>query len=709
MKHLQHRITLTSLALQCFLIPLVTGESFEERHRHDLATNPSDLSFTLSTTSAAGFHSGERISITLQFSSTSTDKYKLDAATYDRSGRLPNEEFVLDREDVTDPYRDYFCLGVFGGIQGGLRSVPVLGPKPSSIHLELNEWFRFDRPGRYRMYLKSHRLARERLPGETGDRATVQFAAVSNIFEIEILPQDPAWEASKLAEISGILSQPEPEYPKPGGPPVIYNPFEETLAQARRELRFLGTRAAIQLVLNRARDTNGSLDALALVGARDRMDMVARFDRFLGDSQVGFGQWDIRLRTLFTLVEKDSPEPVPIYAWQASDAAAWDSIQRTMEPRRKRFEELVHAEAVRLVPVIAQKIAPARKASAEAVAALAPAEAKAAGLIPPEDYGLTRDQLIAQFDQFPPDQQMELLGKKRDLVRGDEMIPVLRRMVEKSAPKREASGMPLEVWGVEVDLSDVALQRLYELSPQEAKALVRQDLASGNTRLAGFAVRLLPAESFPEADKALSGPLKENLPVALPLVARFATAKLVDQVQTLYKGELWPCMMEEPFTAYFVRVAPEELGRDVLHRALADREQRGCYRSLLGQVGRIVWNPVIEAETILALHDPDPEVAASAAGVLSAEGDAQVEPMLWKRLEQWSEKWKGRSDEFRGNPITGVAPNRLEEQLGRTLFDSIGGAKSWAVTEPRRKRLLALCIDDWCREGWSAQVLQARS
>ena len=113
---------------------------------------------------------GERIPITLEFSSGSPDKYKLNGATYDRSGRLPTQEFIPDREDVTDPYQDYLGSGVLGGIAGGLRGYPVLESKPHSIDLELNDWFRFDRPGRYHMYLKSHRLTRERLPGEAGEK-----------------------------------------------------------------------------------------------------------------------------------------------------------------------------------------------------------------------------------------------------------------------------------------------------------------------------------------------------------------------------------------------------------------------------------------------------------------------------------------------------------------------------------------------------------
>jgi hypothetical protein len=75
-----------------------------------------------------------------------------------------------------------------------------------------------------------------------------------------------------------------------------------------------------------------------------------------------------------------------------------------------------------------------------------------------------------------------------------------------------------------------------------------------------------------------------------------------------------------------------------------------------------------------------------------------------KRLEQWSEKWKGRTESFRENPITGGAPNRWEEQLGSALFQTIGSAKSWALNEPRRRRLFSLCIDDWCRKTWASEL-----
>lgn len=88
-----------------------------------------------------------------------------------------------------------------------------------------------------------------------------------------------------------------------------------------------------------------------------------------------------------------------------------------------------------------------------------------------------------------------------------------------------------------------------------------------------------------------------------------------------------------------------------------------------------------------------------AAGVLGSYGDASVEAPLWKQLEQWSARWKGRASELDGHPIRNDLPH-LESQVGEKLAEALASARSWVLDGPRRKRLVALCIDDWCRERW---------
>jgi hypothetical protein len=707
---LLRKFALAIIVVQHVPIQPLSAETFGERHAREIAANPSDLQFRLSIPNAQSrFHSGERIPITLEFSSDSRDKYKLNGATYDRSGRLPTEEFVLERADVSDPYRDYFGLGVLGGITGGLRIYPVLESKAYVIGLDLNDWFRFDSPGPYRLYLKSHRLTRERASGGSGDGKTVEFAAVSNVLEIEILPRDRGWEAQKLGEIRSILDQPEPEPSEPGGPPMPHNPLEEKIAQALRELRYLGTEDAVRLTIERARKAGETIDTLALVGSRNRTHMMAEFDRYLADPEVGFSEWDIRVRALFTFVEQDAPGLLPEFTWQVSNRSDVSVTRAAFETRQKRFQEFVRDEAARLIPLVERKDARARKISATAVALAAPELAKAAGLVPPDDYGLTREELIGEFPQLLLEQQSELLTKKWDLVRGAEMIPVLKRVIATAQPNPlPQNAMSLWVWGTEDDLAEMALHRLNEIAPSELAAILRRDIATGKPRFAGFEVRQFPAQDVPEADAALSALLRTDFPGALPLVAKFGTARLANQVQALYAGQLWPCAEEGSFTIYFVRTLLGDGsggGAGVFKRAMADREQRGCYRLLLDRVSRVVWSQVTEEQATAALYDSDPEVVTSAAHILAAHGGPRVEPLLWKRLEQWSEKWRGRTTEFDTNPITKVAPNRDEEELGAVLFQAIGSAKSWLLDEPRRARLISLCVDDSCKETWSRDLL----
>jgi hypothetical protein len=649
-----------ALAILCVAGLCGSAAHFDTRHASELAANPPDLHFRLDTTvGQRAFHIGERIPLTLAFSSDTPAKYKLNAASYDRSGRLPTEEFVMEKE-VTDPYVDYFGGGALGVIGGGIRGYPVLEHEPVKIELDLNQWFRFDVPGHYRFYLKSHRLTRESAP--------IEFAAVSNIVEIEILAADPGWEAMKLRSIRGILER-----------PIAAAPDEHVLL-AWRELEYLGTAEAVQTAFDIARNTDSSPHTLLLFAARDRRKTIAAFDAYLSDPRVAFHEGDIRVRAAFTWVEGLAVR------------------------RQARFDEILRAEAVRLIPAATAKDPAVRSISAKAIAALAPEEAAAAKLTPPDDYGLTREQLIAQFPGFPEDRQAELLGSKWDLVRGPEMIPSLRRVLAKEKPRATmGQAMPLNVWGTEGGIGIAALQRLAQLSPQEIVRVISDDIASGEPRFAGYAVRELPAQALPEIDDALLLQLKRDYAATMPLVAKFASARLLDEMRRNAIEHPSPCAMEEPVVSYFVRVLPEENGegRAVLHRAMGNRNGCGFFHFLLGNVAQVAWNPAIQAEAIASLDDPDPEVATSAAGVLASHGGPEVEGPLWKRLEKWSEQWRGRAAELDGHPITRTRPSE-ERRLGTALFSSIAMAQAWLLDEPRRKRLAVLCIDDLCREQWES-------
>jgi hypothetical protein len=577
---------------------------------------------------AGRFRIGERIPLRLQFSSTLENTYRLDPATYDRSGRLPTEEFVMEQDDVVDPWRDYFASGVMGGLAGGLRSLPpVLGLEPHEIALDLNDWFRFDRAGRYRFYLKSHRLEKS--------------AVVSNVVELEIV-DDAAWREAQLTRLRARLRQSD--------------------EAAWPELRMLGTPGAVNLAMEAARSDEKGIDQLLLVGARDRGHAVVALDRYLAEESVAIGEGDLRLRALFTYLQRWGLPALPIRFWQLQDKRRLQEVIVEAERRQGLFAQFVREEAVRSIPAALKKRGEARKYSAKAIGALAMEEARKAGLVEPENYGLTRAELLAGFAIFDRDRQGELLDTKWDLMRGPEMIPVLAKAVR----------------GAPAGLQHAMMQRLRELSPAQAWGIVKQELAAGNL---GFATaKEFPAVDVPEAEAVLRQRLREDAATALPFVARFGTVKLAEPMREMGARRLRSCFPEQEIVTYFARVFPaaDGEGREVLRLAMRSREGRGCFQSLLVQVGRVVWTEAVQAEAIEALQDADAETVRGAALILAEQGDLRVEEPLWRRLEL-------------GGP-----------EIRERLMAAIGSARAWRLDETRRKRLLEFCPDAECRKRWEA-------
>jgi hypothetical protein len=190
------------------------------------AKNPEGLLFTVRLKdNRKQFHLGEIIPLELSFASSKPETFTLDAATYDRSGRLHSDGFALDPPDgAVDPIADYFKSGLDGFMLGGLRGIPDLTEKPYLMTAELNEWQRIEKPGHYRMYVVSSRVGK-------GGRGTFldngSSPVVSNVIEFDVLPADQKWTRQKLNEALSALAKLDADH-----------------NSACRTLRFLGTTEA---------------------------------------------------------------------------------------------------------------------------------------------------------------------------------------------------------------------------------------------------------------------------------------------------------------------------------------------------------------------------------------------------------------------------------------------------------------------------------
>jgi hypothetical protein len=199
------------------------------------------------------FHIGEIIPLQLSFSSSVKDRYQINMAQYDRSGRMNYEHFIISpAEGAVDP------LPTHAGSMGGLRSFSFLGPEPWTIKLNLNEWVRFTRPGEYRLTVFSDRVAARDPSNPSGVSPRL---ARSNEITLKIVPSEPVWQKRVFRKAVRKLGAPAPLEP------VRMEQYATSRRQAVETLRFLGPAEAAREMVKRMRGEDpDELDYIWMLG-----------------------------------------------------------------------------------------------------------------------------------------------------------------------------------------------------------------------------------------------------------------------------------------------------------------------------------------------------------------------------------------------------------------------------------------------------------
>jgi len=200
-------------------------KSFLEQYAAEAAQNPEGVSLVLSTASGQShFKPGEQIELELNATSSISQSYVFDGRDREFRKMYSLDKFHVD-PPARDPWEDYFAsIGGFGGSYS--PSDHLLGEKAVTVSLDLNDWIRFERPGRYRVYIATRRL----------QRSLVSLPVVSNIIKIEILPRDPHWEAEIEHWAVGVLNSAA---------------GDQERRDAIRALSFLGNEAAVEEMVRR--------------------------------------------------------------------------------------------------------------------------------------------------------------------------------------------------------------------------------------------------------------------------------------------------------------------------------------------------------------------------------------------------------------------------------------------------------------------------
>lgn len=669
-------------------------DAFIREHNEKRMQNPEGLSFTIRLKdNRKQFHLGEVITLELSFASSKPATFTLDAATYDRSGRLHSDGFRLDpRDGVVDPLYDYFHSGLNSFMLGGLRGIPDLTDKPYLITVELNEWQRIDKPGHYRLYVVSSRVGRKGGRGTFLDNGS--SAVYSNVVEFDVWPPDKKWARQKLAETVSVLSQ-------PGG----------NHRAACTTLRYLGTMAAVTEMRKRFRGDDNSCEweyKFGLIGSPHRAFVIRDLENAISLREQPITSHFISTLALLELTTRAGVAP-PYPNGNEEQVSKW---QTEIEERQRLYEELSLHYVQQLSMAIPQKQGQARATSLQTLLDYR-------SQINASDFSQWATLLAFMpevFNRLPLDDQLRLLEYQWKLIASPAMVPALREVLKYTYNNSNNNTLEdsINVFRQQ-KLRSYAVRRLYELSPEEGRRIILDDIRRPSPRFNEDVLSSLPDELLPELDNVLIANLEEaqrtgsDTYETSELIERYTTDAIFSRVRAVYETRdpgKWDCRTQAALLAYFLRVGPS-VGSEYLNKALSSRE-RGlarCYTEVLKNVAALHMSPEVEDAATAALDDEDSTVVSQAASVLGEYGSANAEKALWRRLEKLHEAMQGRSQDFSDDAL------RDEETIEKALRNALISGQAWLMDQAKLKRLREVCLTDKSRDeidqkinGWNYRI-----
>ncbi|MDQ2800771.1 MAG: hypothetical protein M3Y13_14165 [Armatimonadota bacterium] len=457
---MKHRFFLfATLLLTMFRPTSACGDTdFETARLKVLAVNPPGISLTLRLPDGrTQFHQGEVIPLTAIFASSLPKAYQLNIGAGDRELPWNSDSFQVDNPvGAVDPLRLHYGHVLSEAFSGGGPQFQDLDQQPVSVPYTVNEWLRFDAPGKYRVYLTSGRIV------DRGRqvRSLLHFEGrdtTSNAVDLEILPDDPVWDARTLQQVLPLFNA------------EGFDPQKQKARQAAvRAVRFLGTPDAARAMIARYGHFADTLfwsspaydqTRLGLFGFPKPAVVIQEMECRLADPDFPVFNdflYDLAQVQFFAAYS----QPLPPYPAAEPKTHQWYAL-------RTHLQAVLATLADQNRQTLAWA-ADTKRGKARAVSLYTLLQADYAHQGTPEHQELAR-ALVPVFDDLTPEEQANLLGDDLwPLLRGPDMLPVLRRLSAAPPDADRDSALGYEAG----QRQSLALRRLTELSPAEGRDLL---------------------------------------------------------------------------------------------------------------------------------------------------------------------------------------------------------------------------------------------
>jgi hypothetical protein len=497
------------------------------------------------------------------------------------------------------------------------------------------------------------------------------FPLTSNALRIEILSSDAVWEQSELDRANSLLSS---QY------------GSESWSEGCVVLRYLETpQAELQMARREGKQQQPCDFDLPLISARNRKLVLNQLAKAVSEPDRAISGNYLRVLAFVSLYQQH-PDWYPVPAAQPERFSEFLPSQRSGLWSQRGVPQAEQFRYARVLAAALDKKTPAAR-SQSLKTLLYLGDSLSGSEVPADLLALVRREMPASFADLPPIDRDAVLLHEWDEIKSPSMLPVLQDLVVKSH------------W---LGGNGIALIRLNELSPADARVVILDQLSSPNTQGSVAALSLLPEKELPQLDALLLHRLMEEqndgaMAFSAGLLRRYASSAIAPELKVWFTkrvGNVY-CGTEAELVAYFLRVAPTN-GAAMLHTAIKSDNSR-CV--LLRRLADIAFSPEVEREALAALDDSRPDVTQEALQVLRENASASGRPILLRHFQAWHDRWTARAKEL-------TAPNSINEAgLESAYSNAIGFARNWLSTANDWRELQKLCVTADCNDRAKQVIL----
>lgn len=654
-------VVICFLCLSVFSVSAQEGDSYLKTYQERIEKNPKDVDFAIRfKNDQTKFRQGEIIPVDLSFKTSTPNRYDFLNRTYDRSGRLDLDGFIIDKKEQTfDPLYDYFYRGGMMS-SGGLYTNPTLGSGAEVVSYELNEFLSFKEPGKYRIYIASPRVS----PKKDGkDRFSSAFGGsgvplVSNIIEFEILPADEKWQKEK---------------------------FAEAVSRDCRILRYLGTKAAAKEMLirfSRGDKTCESGNYIGLYGSPERRFIVDEMEKMLVSSDYavenGFFQMLVRLDYFLN-------NPLP----EKTEPNSWE-LRNKKETEIQNLIKLGYLE--KFAKALPNKDEKVFQKSLETYFSY-----HADGEKPPPAELL--NVLVKSFGSLPKQTQWIILQNSLDKIKTPAMLPVLQSIYDNL---KETNLEAHDVF-YDRDLFNQSIKGIYDLDRNIGKQIILNEMRRPKQRVYTSVLELLPKTDAPETENILLEKLSgeniqaDNLRSVFMLTDHYETPKLIARLRENYadKIEKSECGAQIEFLKIFLK-SDIKFGEEMLSKTVKTEAGENCIGANLAEVIKPHWSAEIEQNVLKILENENDFLVSNATELLGKYGSIEAKDKIWKRFERFNKEESGKEDfaekkdDYSANWQTSLAESSFAVALSQS--------PNWFFEQESNARLSKLCLYDFCKQ-----------